>query len=123
MTSPKARPAVVERFRAYLARHREGARAVGWGSAASQARRFEVLNGIAPLAGQSILDLGCGLGHFLGWLKARGIAVDYVGLDITPEMVESARAAHPEARFENGSVEDFLVREPQPAIDYAFASG
>ncbi len=41
---------------------------------------------------QTILDLGCGTGHFLPELARRFPGAEYVGLDIAPGMVEYARA-------------------------------
>ena len=64
---------------------------------------------LAPLVkpGESLLDAGCGGGYYWHSFKKRGIAVDYHGLDYTPEMIELARIemGEPE-RFEVGAIED-----------------
>jgi len=63
-------------------------------------------------AGEMLLDAGCGGGYYLHSLRARGVAVEYHGLDYTPEMIELARAEMcPRAgiapeRFELGAIED-----------------
>jgi SAM-dependent methyltransferase len=43
--------------------------------------------------GLRVLDAGCGGGHFRLSLLRRGLAVDYLGLDSSPAMVRTARAA------------------------------
>jgi trans-aconitate methyltransferase len=57
------------------------------------------------LAGQQgvVLDLGCGPGHITGYLRALG--VDATGIDMVPEFIGHARAAHPDGRYELGSLE------------------
>ncbi len=45
----------------------------------------------------SILDIGCGSGEILHWYQA---PPRYLGLDVTPVLVEQARVAHPLRRFE-----------------------
>lgn len=122
MNSPERRPLVVDIFRKHLRDHGGGAAAVGWGSEASQQKRFEVLSQVADLDKKSILDVGCGLGHFLDWLKARDISVRYTGVDITPEMIAVAAKAHEDATFLTGTVEQFCDHSDAP-FDYIFASG
>ena len=49
-----------------------------------------------------VLELGCGVGELLAALKpARG-----VGLDVSPAMIEVARARHPTLEFHVGDIED-----------------
>jgi SAM-dependent methyltransferase len=53
-------------------------------------------------ASARVLDLGCGTGQLLARLRpAYG-----VGVDISPSMVDQARAAHPDLTFVCGSAED-----------------
>ncbi|MEU1619250.1 class I SAM-dependent methyltransferase [Streptomyces sp. NPDC005722] len=53
--------------------------------------------GRGPLA-----DLGCGPGHVTAHLAALGVPAH--GVDLSPRMVELARAAHPHLRFAVGSM-------------------
>jgi SAM-dependent methyltransferase len=52
--------------------------------------------------GAPVADLGCGPGHVTGWLAGHGAAA--VGVDLSPAMVELARAAHPAAEFRVGDL-------------------
>jgi trans-aconitate methyltransferase len=49
-----------------------------------------------------VLDLGCGPGHLTGYLRSR--CPDVTGIDLVPEFIAHARQAHPNARFEVGSI-------------------
>jgi len=94
-------------------------RGVDWNSAATQALRFEVLSTLLPHAGFSVADLGCGYGAYLDYLGAHRSRFDYLGVDISANMVEQARKLHddkPRARF---------LRDSKPDVrhDHVVASG
>lgn len=48
-------------------------------------------------AGGSVLDVGCGSGHYCGHLAKTGYAA--VGIDPDPQMIARARKTYPAARF------------------------
>ncbi|WP_042378030.1 class I SAM-dependent methyltransferase [Streptacidiphilus melanogenes] len=52
--------------------------------------------------GGPVADLGCGPGHVAAHL--RGLGVPVFGVDISPATVAAARIAHPDVRFELGSL-------------------
>ena len=83
-------------FDAQAERHGASPRAADWGSAESQRLRFDVMAAVLPLGGRSVLDVGCGPGGFAGYLAAD---VDYLGVDLSPRMVETAKEHHPEREF------------------------
>ena len=102
-----------------VAQHGVHPHSLNWGSAESQRLRFEVLGEAGLRAGQSVLDVGCGLGDFYGWIRERGLEVDYRGVDLTPRMIEVARSRFPEGHFD---VLNVLEAEVAPA-DFVVASG
>jgi SAM-dependent methyltransferase len=55
------------------------------------------VRGAGPVA-----DVGCGPGHVARYLAGRG--VEAFGIDLSPGMVEQARALHPELTFRVGDV-------------------
>lgn len=103
-----------------LQEHGATPRGVDWNGAESQALRhaqFLRLLGGSPDA--SVLDLGCGYGDFLPFLRAQGHRGAFAGWDVVPEMVAAARAAHAgdaAASWHVGSV-------PEAPADFAIASG
>lgn len=57
----------------------------------------------------TVADVGCGPGHFTGFL--RGCGLDAYGVDLSPEMVRIAQGDHPGVRFEVGSMTEFTASE------------
>jgi SAM-dependent methyltransferase len=62
-----------------------------------------MLDAFAERAGPGLLlDIGCGPGHVARYLTDRGARVE--GVDLSPEMIAEARAAHPELAFRVGDM-------------------
>lgn len=112
---------VIDYFEKCLAEHGDSARGVDYNGQESQFQRFEILAEIASLQDTSLLDVGCGLGHFYKFLCTRGIRLaSYRGVDISPAMIAVAEKAYP-VEF---AVEDILaLDDPQPTYDYVISCG
>lgn len=63
--------------------------------------------------GGPVVDIGCGPGHVTAYLRELG--VDGFGVDLSPRMVEVARADHPGIRFEVGSMTDLDLADDSVA--------
>lgn len=102
------------RYDARFTRHGVSHRTLGWGSREQQAYRFAQVLQCADFAGRSILDVGCGFGDLLGYLKQQQVPIaGYVGIDVNPEFVRVAAANYPEAEFHAislTSLEDAALR-------------
>lgn len=100
--------------------HGANAAGVDWGSTERQERRFQML--AKPLVGAkdfSILDLGCGYGAYWDYLSAAHKHFDYTGADLSDEMIQTARATHPQLSatcFQTGGI-------PDKMFDFVAASG
>ena len=71
---------------------------------------------IGDLHGKTLLDIGCGLGHYYQFLRDRGIDVTYIGYDFMESFIAADRARYPEATFEVRDVtRDGIAHE----FDYA----
>jgi SAM-dependent methyltransferase len=68
----------------------------------------------------AIGDLGCGPGHVTRYLADLG--ADVVGVDLSPEMIRVASAAHPELRFEVGDLRCLPLPDASLAAAIAFYS-
>jgi SAM-dependent methyltransferase len=53
-------------------------------------------------AGAAVCDMGCGPGHVGAFLA--GLGLDVAGIDLSPSMIERARALHPDMTFEVGTM-------------------
>lgn len=105
-----------------LRRHGATARGVDWSSAASQYLRFAQLVKVCDLRRPfSLNDFGCGYGALLEYFDFRhpDLTVRYHGIDISPEMIEAARA-----KWAHKPAATFSVGAQCPDIaDYSVASG
>ena len=74
-----------------LAAHGATPRGVDWNSAESQELRFtQLLTVCRGDLDASILDYGCGYGALAARLRSEGFSGEYVGFDLSPEMVHAA---------------------------------
>ncbi|MFC6974602.1 class I SAM-dependent methyltransferase [Halomicroarcula sp. GCM10025709] len=74
----------------------------------------DLLELLAPEPGERILDIGCGTGHLTAAIADRGAEV--VGIDAAPEMVEQARAAHPDCTFRQADIREYDPDRPFDAV-------
>jgi SAM-dependent methyltransferase len=117
-------PAILDAVATYyvgkLAEHGATPRGVDWKDTNSQhLRHRQFLRLLADDRDASVLDVGCGYGDFLPFLRAAGHRGRYIGCDVAAPMVEAARALHGE-----GPDRGFLVGvAPADAADYAIGSG
>jgi len=65
---------------------------------ASLEKRWGLVQRLAKPPYSSILDVGCGLGNLIAFTSL-ATKDNYWGIDISPPMVERARALHPSYRF------------------------
>ncbi len=92
---------------------------VEW-SLRAQRMRFEAFIVHHALAGCSILDVGCGLADLWAHLQKRGVACEYVGIDISTEMIARCRERYPALRFEATTILDW---NPGRMFDFTVAFG
>ncbi len=86
-----------------------------------QMRRYETLLHIAgDLNAKRILDFGCGKGDFLGFLKEKGISVEYMGVDINANLITLAQKKFPEADFVSMDIDETDIAH---RFDVIFACG
>ena len=105
-----------DHYRSLLMDHGDDAKAVQYSDRASQYRRFEVLAEAAPDLG-SVVDLGCGLGHFLTFLRERGFSGRYLGLETVPEFVQRARERNTSDRLAEFMEFDLDTRDYPAGFD------
>ena len=80
---------LISHYQSLLAEHGPCSKAVQWADDKTQRKRFEVLSEISESM-ESVLDVGCGLGHYYTFLRNTGRECVYEGVDIVPEFIDIA---------------------------------
>lgn len=84
---------IAEYYSGKLEQFGQTSKGVDWNTEVSQFLRFEQLCKVFDPADEELQvnDYGCGFGALYGWLIQKGIPIDYVGCDISKEMVAAAK--------------------------------
>lgn len=94
----------------------------GWSSVESQYLRFDYLCRDFDLNGKSILDVGCGKGDLVTYLRGKGINFSqYNGIDIAQTMIKHCNNTIKDERtsFRQGTI----FNTPIESVDVALLSG
>ena len=93
--------------------------AVGWlDGKTNQRTRFKTLLNIGVSSGDSVLDVGCGVGHLIEHMNNVGIKVQYTGIDTNKDAIAQAKNVYSDKIFIHGSVKDINA-----TYNWALASG
>lgn len=92
---------------------------VAWTNKKSQYTRFDKLYEIGITENDTILDLGCGLGHMVDYLQQKKYPLEnYRGIDINPNYIVYAIQRKPGVNFSTGEIFDVSDK-----FDYVIGSG
>jgi SAM-dependent methyltransferase len=95
---------------------------VGWSNKITQHLRFDMLLKNVTLEGKSFLDVGCGLGDFIPYIKEKTNGnFSYIGIDISDMLLQDAESHYQgsEVKFFLGDILDIDL----PKVDIAINSG
>ena len=111
---------VANYYSSKILEHGETPQGVDWNGEEGQVLRFEQLYKLITVdQAVTVNDLGCGYGAFFEFLRAKNDIKSYQGVDISQEMIDSAKA-----RFGSSAEAEFIMSNtPDRIADYGFASG
>jgi len=118
--------ALARHYETCLEQHGATAKGMDWPKEDDLKTRFAVMLGIVRNSSKkriSILDLGCGVGLLLDFLKEKRLSsnIEYTGIDISEKMVEIAKERWPAYKFEQ---RDILQKPLAPqSHDYVIING
>ena len=96
-------------------------RSLGWREGSQEVRFQAFFKDFISSGAESLLDIGCGFGDLLVFLRKRGWTGTYIGVDLVPEYIEVAREIGDDnAELICGSFSDI---EASLSVDASFASG
>jgi SAM-dependent methyltransferase len=103
-----------------LAIHGPTPQGVDWnGTASHELRHRQFLRLLDGAADAAVLDLGCGFGDFLRFLRAQNYRGPFIGYDVAPDMIAEALRLHGEGADRQWRVGAM----PAETADFAVASG
>jgi len=92
---------------------------VGWMDGnENQIKRFQTLLDIGVKDGDSVLDVGCGVGHLVEHLKNTNLKVYYTGIDTNKYAIDQAKNSYLKESFIYGTIRDL-----NETYDWGLASG
>jgi SAM-dependent methyltransferase len=94
--------------------------AVRWTPGGQRLRYESFLVMAGDFRGKRVIDFGCGKGDFYGFMKERGFAVNYCGIDVNDKLIGLARRKYPEAEFIVTDIEESDIGRK---FDIAFLCG
>lgn len=90
--------------------HGNSNKSVGYSKEGHKAR-FDVLSGLLDLNNKSILEVGCGLGHYLQYLQKKYKKFKYTGFDINENFIKECWKKYPKYDFELRNIIEKPVKE------------
>ncbi len=109
-------------FEGLFEKYGDSPKALDW-SEHGQRERFRVLWEAGIKEHHSVLDVGCGLGHFADYLEERDHLGAYEGVDASDRLLEVARTRRPEHYFSKVSENWLLEPLKLPSFDWVVSSG
>lgn len=112
-------------YRERYAEFGDECRALGWTRADRVQIRHRIMSEVIRWSDHwgtvSLLDFGCGLGHFLDHVHDSHIR--YTGLDIVPEFITECKHKYPDVEFLLMDIADEQAYNQLPTYDYIIANG
>lgn len=128
LLNAKQRQRIQTRHKVSIERFGYQAQALYWSSREIQRIRFDILAQVFEhkafaIEGHawSVLDVGCGFGDLRNHLWDKGVDIDYVGIDLSEDMIQSARFQYPDIYVREGDIFDQKFAEQQ--FDFVLLSG
>lgn len=124
--SEKHRQRIVTRHKASIERYGYQPAALFWKGKDVQELRFaqflDWMETQPKLVEQlKVLDVGCGFADLYKYFTHHGLTMNYVGLDVSPDMIFAAQNMYPDLKFLNGEIYDFELADE--SFDWVFMSG
>lgn len=101
-----------------LNKYGDSPEALAYKSADLQTKRFILMASVEPISrNSSVIDVGCGLGHFCEFLRKYGWKGKYTGIDIEMNLLNAAKKRLPNDNF---VCADILTDNFSEKHDYVF---
>jgi SAM-dependent methyltransferase len=112
-----------ERYRKRWIEYGNDPRTLGWNKDCQWVRFEAVFEGLRPDEFGSVLDVGCGFGDLLSYLRWRGWKGRYVGIDLVSELIQEACRLHSQDAASEFVCADVARVSPDQRCELAVAIG
>jgi SAM-dependent methyltransferase len=114
---------IVEHYESCFEKHGDNHKGVDWPNAKDARSRYKVMKALMqPDKGKSLLDLGCGAGHFLEYLIEHDdlTSLEYTGADLSEVFISHCKNKFPDYTWMQLDV----LKDPQAlSFDYVVMNG
>lgn len=107
-------------YKKTFALHGSGIKSLQWNNYTSASSRYRELVTDLDFSDRHILDVGCGFGDLLPFIRAKTRNFHYTGVDRQPEFVAEAQKRYPDYDFIEG---DYLTKPSKQKYDIIMCSG
>lgn len=102
---------IIKEYDENLIKYGNSPKSVGLLNLHTLEKRLSILAEVGNLKNSKILDFGCGIGYLYSYLKKKNFKGEYVGYDISNEMINFARKKFKGVRFENKDIFKSKINE------------
>jgi SAM-dependent methyltransferase len=117
---------IAEHYRNCYQLHGDNHLGVDWPNYEDTLTRHQVMYDLirykekSHITNSTLLDFGCGLGHFYDWIQTQTNQPKYYGLDINEEFVKKCEIKFPQTKFYH---KDIIVDDNISNFDYIVCNG
>lgn len=112
---------IAQYYKEAFDQHGDTPEGLAWQNWETMQKRFEVMSELInfySLKSQTLLDLGCGTGHFFTYLKDNYPYIEYEGADINQTVVDHCNQTYPAKFYQLDALKDTF-----PIYDYIVMNG
>jgi len=113
----------VKYYQELYAQHGHSPKTLGWDKQKQYLRFSVLMSEFVNLESPKILDVGCGFGDLNYYLRDVFSEYSYTGIDITPELIKTARSIYAEEDNIKFILGDFISEDFDSNFDVIIASG
>lgn len=113
----------VKYYQKLYMQHGLSPKSLGWDKQKQYLRFSVLMSEFKDLISPSVLDVGCGFGDLNYFLKDTFSNYSYTGIDITPELIKTAKSIYAGDEKINFILGDFITERFDSSFDIVVASG
>lgn len=114
---------IANHYKKCFQKHGDSHLGVDWPNYKDTLTRHEVMISLLKDEKSTLLDFGCGLGHFYEYIKFKNNSIKYYGLDINPEFIDFCTQKYPHLKNQYICCDIHKTTENLPTVDYIVANG